>query len=166
MKNSTLAAVVVIIIAIIGLGWWWYAKAPAPTFIPADTTQTSGTDQGQPDTGVTASVDVGTAPTQVAVAYGANGFNPSTITVAKGSTVTFIAGAGAGQMWVASDPHPSHTGYDGTGRTTHCAAGYTGAKPFDQCSTGTTFSFTFDKTGTFGYHNHFNDSAKGTIVVK
>ena len=173
MKNSTLAAIVVLIIAVVGLGWWFYAKAPAAT--PADTqtqaqatgnTPTAGTDQGQPDTGVKVGVDLGGAPAAVTVTYGANGFSPSTVTVAKGGTVTFKAAAGADEMWIASDPHPTHTGYDGTNKATHCAAGYTGPKPLDQCSAGASFTFTFEKTGSFGYHNHGNAGDRGTVVVQ
>jgi hypothetical protein len=68
-------------------------------------------------------------------------------------------------MWVASDPHPVHTGYDGTSRSQHCAAGYTGPAPFDECGAGTSYTFTFDKTGTWGYHDHISDESSGTVVV-
>ena len=134
---STTSWVLALIAAIIiGLGAWWYtAKAPTVPVAPA-----SNTDQGMPDTGV---VTLLTAPKTITVTYGPNGFSPSNITIAKGDTVTFTAAPGANQIWVASAPHPAHTGYDGTDRATHCAADYTGAKPFDQCSAGNTFSFTF-----------------------
>ena len=69
-------------------------------------------------------------------------------------------------MWVASAPHPSHTGYDGTSRQTHCVAGYSGPKPFDQCAAGTSFSFTFKQTGTWPYHDHNNSGKFGTVVVQ
>jgi plastocyanin len=68
-------------------------------------------------------------------------------------------------MWVASDEHPTHTEYDGTSRTTHCAAGYTGPKPFDECVPGTSYSFTFDKAGTYEYHDHLSASHTGKITV-
>jgi plastocyanin len=80
-----------------------------------------------------------------------------------GGSVTWVA---QGQMWVASNAHPVHTGYDGTDRTTHCATGYTGAAPLDQCAPGTSYTFTFGKAGTWDYHNHLNPSAMGSVVVQ
>jgi plastocyanin len=68
-------------------------------------------------------------------------------------------------MWVASDPHPIHNGYDGTTVQQHCAAGYAGPAPFDECAAGTSFTFTFDKVGTWGYHDHLDHSVMGTITV-
>ena len=69
-------------------------------------------------------------------------------------------------MWVASDEHPSHTGYDGTSRTEHCAANYTGPAAFDQCGSGSQYSFTFNKTGAFDFHNHAAAQFTGTIIVQ
>lgn len=69
-------------------------------------------------------------------------------------------------MWVASDPHPAHDNYDGTSGSQHCAAGYTGAAPFDQCSAGDSFTFTFDKAGKWGYHNHAAHQDQATVIVK
>jgi plastocyanin len=99
------------------------------------------------------------------VTYNGSTFSPSSVTIAKGGTVNFVATNGQ-SMWVASAPHPTHTGYDGTSESVHCAAGYTGPAPFDMCAAGTSFSFTFDKTGSFVYHNHLNTSAHGTVVVQ
>ena len=83
-----------------------------------------------------------------------------------GTTVTFTAAPGADELWVASNPHPTHEGYDGTTRDQHCAAGYAGPTPFDQCATGTTYTFTFNQIGTWGYHNHGNHSDTGTVIVQ
>ncbi len=99
------------------------------------------------------------------VTYSASGFSPATITIAKGGTVTFVDQAGT-PMWVASDEHPSHTEFDGTSRTTHCATGYTGTKPFDQCGAGQSYSFMFSKVGTFDYHNHSAAQYTGKVVVQ
>lgn len=161
--NTTSWVAVVVVVLVAGGAWWYVSQqsaAPAAQTTTTSNTNTTGTDQGIPDAGVL------TAPVTTVVTYGPNGFSPSTVTIAKGGTVTFTAAAGADEMWVASAPHPAHTGYDGTDRATHCAAGYTGAKPFDQCSAGTSFSFTFDKTGTWPYHNHGHSSDFGTVVVQ
>lgn len=98
------------------------------------------------------------------VTYDGSTFSPATVTIAKGSTITWTDTSGT--MWVASNPHPIHSGYDGTTRDQHCAAGYSGSAPFDECSAGSTFSFTFNKTGSWGYHDHLNHGATGTIVVQ
>ncbi len=157
MSSTGWAATIVIILAIAGGAWWYVAKAPTTATPPAAV----NTDAGIPDNGV-----VPAAAKTVAVTYRPNGFSPSSVTITKGDTVTFTAAAGADEMWVASAPHPGHTGYDGTDRATHCAAGYTGAKPFDQCSAGTSFSFTFGKTGTWPYHNHGHAADHGVVIVQ
>lgn len=98
----------------------------------------------------------------VAVTYNGTTFSPSSVSVRVGDTVTFTD-AGTAPMWVASDPHPAHSGYSGTTKDQHCPD--TAGTAFDQCSTGTTYTFTFMKAGTWGYHNHINHSAIGTVVV-
>ena len=100
-----------------------------------------------------------------AVALSSSGFSPNSITIAKGDTVTWT-NTGGSSMWVASAVHPSHTSYDGTSKSEHCAAGYSGVTPFDQCGSGTSYSFTFNETGTWNYHNHLNPSETGIVVVK
>ena len=102
-------------------------------------------------------------PMTATIVYGPNGFSPSTITIAKGSTVTFT-NQGNDEMWIASNPHPTHEGYSGTTKNHHCPD--TAGVAFDQCSTGTSYSFTFQKVGSWGYHNHGNAGDRGTIIVK
>jgi plastocyanin len=86
-----------------------------------------------------------------AVSYTANGFEPNSITIKSGQTVTWTNKV-SDEVWVASNPHPTHTDYPG----------------FDELksmSTGQTYSFTFTKVGKWGYHNHLNPSQQGTVVV-
>ena len=89
-------------------------------------------------------------PKTVAVTYSANGFTPATFEINKGDTVTFTRGASAGNMWVASAPHPVHTDLP----------------EFDQKKNGDSYSFTFDKVGTWKFHNHSGTSHFGSITVK
>lgn len=92
-----------------------------------------------------------------------SGFQPSEITVEQGETVTWVNNASS-SMWVASDQHPTHTEYDGTSlRSGDCDSG---EAEFDQCSTGERYSFTFEKTGTWGYHNHEPYVQGGQVVVE
>jgi plastocyanin len=100
---------------------------------------------------ITATTSVKLA-TSTTITYTANGFTPSSVIVAKGAKVTFVNNSNAG-MWVASDPHPTHNGYP----------------DFDAekaISNGGSYSFTFDKEGSWGYHNHLNPTNKGTIIVQ
>ena len=112
-----------------------------------------------------APVSTTTAPKTVVIKYTSKGFEPTTITIAKGDIIKFVSDSNAKDMWIASDLHPAHSGYDGTNKTQHCA-GNKSPLSFDECEVGKTYSFTFDKIGTWGYHNHSNFSDKGTIVVK
>lgn len=81
-----------------------------------------------------------------------DGFSPETITVSKGTTVTFV-NKDADPHRVASDDHPIHDDLPG----------------FDSdmpLRTNETYSFTFEKIGTFTYHDHLNHlDYKGTVVV-
>ena len=100
-----------------------------------------------PSGGIQAELDL-----KASVSVTAGGaFSPAVITVKKGTTVTWT-NTGSAQVWIASDPHPTHTDYPG----------------FDSkaaIGTGETYSFTFDKVGSWGYHNHLNPTVKGTVIV-
>lgn len=86
------------------------------------------------------------------VTYRDNGFSPTVLTVPLGTTVTFKNGS-SGSLWVASNPHPTHTDYPGFDSTTVIPAGQE-------------FSFKFNQRGTWGYHNHLRSPEGGTIVVE
>jgi plastocyanin len=77
-------------------------------------------------------------------------FSPDTLTVKKGTIVTWINEDSAPHL-VASDPHPAHTDLPGLQST--------------PLSKGQGYSFTFDKVGSWGYHCHLHPSMKGTIIV-
>jgi len=163
MKTSTFVIIIIIILIILGGAWWYYSMQPAPatnqTATPTETvTQTETASTTETST-------TSTAPMTATVHLTASGFSPAQVTVANGGTVTFINDT-TGGMWVASDEHPTPTDYDGTSRTTHCAAGYTGPTPFDQCGNGKTYSFTFTKVGSFTFHNHLRASETGSVTVQ
>jgi plastocyanin len=106
-------------------------------------------------------------PAPVTITYTDKGFDPKTVTITQGQTVTWVNNS-THQMWIASAQHPTHMGYDGTSREAHCAASYTGAAPFDECkaeAASASYSFTFDKAGTWPYHDHVNSTMFGTITV-
>ena len=80
------------------------------------------------------------------------GFSPKTLEINQEDTVTWTNNAEA-SSWPASAVHPTHTIYPG----------------FDankELEMGETYSFTFDKIGTWNYHDHLSPSRTGTIIVK
>ncbi|MSR78540.1 MAG: hypothetical protein EXS59_00105 [Candidatus Taylorbacteria bacterium] len=103
------------------------------------------------------------APKTVMIAYSDKGFSPSMVTIKSGDTVTFVNQSGEA-MWIGADEHPTHTQYSGTKLREHCPD--TAGVAFDQCSRGKEYSFTFNKIGSWGYHNHSNASMTGVVVVE
>src|SRR3989338_5290692 len=88
------------------------------------------------------------------------GFNPSTLTIESGETVTWV-NKGTSQPWPASAVHPSHNIYPESG-------GCIGSK-FDACrglKQGETYSFTFNQKGAWKYHDHLSAGSTGTIIVE
>lgn len=86
------------------------------------------------------------------VTYTDSGFTPEEIPVPAGSTVTFVNGS-SGNMWVASDVHPTHTILP----------------EFDNkegIAPGETYEFTFNEAGDWTYHNHLAPQNVGTIIVE
>lgn len=141
----------------------------------ATTTPESTTNGAAPATGVNApsgstgtasgGTAAGTSAPVTTIMYTDNGFAPNSITIKKGTKVTFVNQSQL-KMWIGSDNHPDHTGYSGTDKSVHCPD--TTGTAFDQCAsvnTGGSYSFTFNKTGTWGYHNHAAREDEGTIIV-
>lgn len=80
-----------------------------------------------------------------------NGFSPETLTILKGATVTWINNSGS-EATVNSDPHPLHTAYPPLN--------------LGQFNDGDTLQLSFNKPGRYGYHNHFDATQTGTIIVQ
>jgi len=93
----------------------------------------------------------GAVAAKATVDYTDSGFTPKTITVKVGDTVTWTNKSGK-SMWVASDVHPTHQELPG----------------FDQLAgvpKGGGYSYTFQKVGSWKYHNHLGPKDTGTVVV-
>ena len=166
MQNAWIWIVAVVIILVGGFIWWQGTQSTAPevNLTPTDTIEVTPPPPADTSTGTSTDTSAA-APASASITYTSSGFSPATLTVKKGTTVTWTEEGGS-SMWVATGPHPAHTGYDNTSRTAHCEPGYTGATPFDQCSPGSSYSFTFDKAGTWPYHDHMNASKFGKVVVE
>ena len=92
-----------------------------------------------------------------------NGFTPDNLSIKTGDTVKFI-NKSTEEMWVGSNDHPTHAVYAGTKLREHCPD--TSGTAFDQCGKGNEYSFTFNKVGSWKYHNHTRAGMGGVIVAK
>ena len=85
------------------------------------------------------------------VRYTLTGFQPSLITIRKGDTIDFRNDTDF-SMWVASNPHPSHSDYPSLD------------SKVSKAKNGI-YTFTFTTVGVFGYHNHQKPEHLGVVVV-
>lgn len=166
MNSTGWAALIVVVLLVAGGAWWYAAKpgtespsAPNPAGIVEEGIGVEeGPASGSPE-GAGAS-----APMTATVTYSDSGFSPAAVTIRKGGSVTWINDS-SGAMWVASAQHPTHTAYNGTSRQDHCGSAQE-STAFDQCRGETgDWTFTFDKTGTWAYHDHVNASRFGRVEV-
>lgn len=170
MRTSTFVWIVVVVVIILGVGWYVYSMPPATgvdqqtsdTTTPPDSNTPSASSSSTSPTGDGDTGSASAAPLNASVTYGASGFSPQEVIVKKGGTVTWTNQSSSG-MWVASAQHPTHTVYSGTTLQQHCPD--TAHNAFDECAAGSSYSFTFDKVGTWAYHNHANSSQFGRVVV-
>lgn len=79
------------------------------------------------------------------------GFLPSFIIIAKGDRIVFST-TRSEMFWPASDLHPTHAIYPA----------FDPQQPIDPKKS---WSFTFDKSGTWKYHDHITSVYRGTITV-
>jgi len=114
----------------------------------ASNTATPSTTESTTQEGATASADT---QEEMTVRISSSGFSPDSVTIKVDGKVTFINDDSADHQ-VASAPHPVHTDYP------KLNVGV--LKP------GEMGTAEFDKTGTFGYHDHLNPTMRGEVVVE
>jgi plastocyanin len=86
----------------------------------------------------------------VTVNMTAQGFEPNSVTINSGESVTWV-NRDSRSHWPASNPHPVHTGYP-------LGGGCAGSK-FDACHgllPWESYTFVLDKVGVWGVHDHLN----------
>ena len=88
----------------------------------------------------------------VVVTFDGSKFSPKTVEVALGGKVTFKNESNR-SFWPAVDPHPIHTNLPGFDSGESIGA-------------GKSVTFSFNKVGSWAYHNHLSSSQKGVVVVK
>ena len=110
--------------------------------------------------GIPAETTVGQSAPLIIDYSDSSGFQPQTITIRKGQTVTWKNNSDA-PVWPASAMHPTHSVYPTTG-------GCIGST-FDACknlSNGESWSFQFDEIGSWKYHNHLRGGDYGIVIVQ
>lgn len=169
MQNKTIIIAVGLII-ILGLaGYFFFQKSKSdltPEFQLPQPPQPPEETQLLPETTTTTTSTVETESEEYVVIYTNSGYSPNTLKIEVGETVIF-KNQSSQAMWPASDVHPTHRVYSGTSLEEHCPD--TTGTAFDACTgiqPGNFWSFTFNKKGTWKYHDHLNPDATGTIVVE
>ena len=135
---------VVGLIVIVLIVWGITARQDAPTGV--DELEQS------PNEVVESEATESEAVSDLTVSYDGQNFSPATLNVVAGQSVMFVNNS-SGLMWVASDPHPVHTGLSG----------------FDSkegIKAGESYVFTFSEVGEWGYHNHLNSAQTGMVIVQ
>lgn len=85
------------------------------------------------------------------IKMGDDSYSPQNIQIKKGSKVQFVNSASS-LRWPASDLHPSHLIFPEF-------------DPKEPIGIGSTWEYTFDKVGSWGYHDHLAPYITGTIRV-
>lgn len=142
MNSKLIIVVVFLILTVLGGGYFLMKgnnqiPASQPTQVPTQT--------------VTTTAPTSSSEKVVEVTLTSQGYNPAALTIDKGTKVVWTNKSGS-EATVNSDPHPFHTDY--------------APLNLGNFKDGEKLELVFDKAGTFKYHNHFNSSEKGTIIVK
>jgi plastocyanin len=99
-----------------------------------------------------APTDIDTTGEIIVITYNDDGFEPKKINVSQGQMVRFV-NESSGNMWVASDNHPSHK----------ILPEFDNKEAVDA---GENYEFIFTEIGDWDYHNHVKPSAVGTVIVE
>ncbi len=142
--------VIVAVVAVVLVGGYVLMKGQNSSMMK-DNSQVSQPTQAQSQVQEIVSPTGGAMMEQNVVKYTDNGFSPNSLTVKVGTEVTFTNDS-SNPMWVASNPHPVHTDLPG----------------FDQLKgvdKGGSYKYTFQKVGSWKFHNHLNAGVGGVVVV-
>lgn len=88
--------------------------------------------------------------TTITVIYNGTTFSPQTTSINVNDTVIWT-NQSSSYLELVSDPHPFHTDYPPLN--------------LGLIAPGASTQFTFTEAGTYGYHNHLQANATGTIIV-
>lgn len=170
MKKSILTIIIIAVVLVGGYFLFFSDTYQAAPSVPQPSVQqptSPASKPSAPETTVNDTVEAEEMEEEYVVKYTESGYSPSSIAIEAGETVTFVNNSSRA-MWTASAVHPSHRIYSGTSLSEHCGSSAENTS-FDACKgvqPGDSWSFTFDKIGSWKYHNHLSPSHTGTIVVE
>ncbi len=137
MKN---AIIIIMAVVVVALGYYAYVNRQIIT---------SGMPTPAAEQGTPLVAEPGAAV--YTIVYENNKFTPAALTIKAGDTVVFKNNH-SGPISVGSNPHPLHTSFPDFS---------SGA-----IASGFNYRFTFAEPVVVNYHNHFNPSVVGQIIVK
>lgn len=91
-------------------------------------------------------------PATQTIVMTSQGFSPSSLTIAVGTTVQFVNKDPDAPHWPASGVHPTH----------QICPGFDSLRPIEPEGS---YRFTFTEAKTCPMHDHLNPSLRGTVVV-
>ncbi len=144
MSNISKVIIAVVIVIIIAGGVLWATQnmqnnnSDKPTDTSSQETNKSNNE----------STDIQKVAT---ITYDGTAFNPTALTVESGTTVT-VVNQSQEEIEFASDPHPVHT--DNSELNT------------GDIAPGKSNTFTATTKGDWGFHDHYDPTKKGTLVVE
>ena len=156
--NKIIIAIIIVIVVVLG-GYFAFRSGYQPAGIVNQEATIEQSNQ-QP------SIEQAPTTNENIITYTDSGYSPKELTIKVGETVTW-KNESSGGMWTASAMHPAHIKYSNTSLDEHCPD--TANTSFDECKSaqpGESWSFKFDKTGSWGYHNHVKASDFGKIIVE
>jgi len=146
MKKHLILVLVVIAGATVMIAGCTSSSSPSPSSVASTATSPSPSSVNSTATSPSPSSVASTATStasQDSVAIRNYAFNPSTLTIRKGATVTW-------------------TNYDSV---QHTVTSNSGVFSSPLLSTGNTYTYQFNSTGSFSYHCSIHTYMTGTIVV-
>ncbi len=146
MSKNLIVAVVVILILAVGGFYFIKSQQNAPVSPSQEVSSPTPAQTQAP-----AASEEAMMKGETLVKITANGFSPNSLTVKAGEIVTWQNDDSANHT-VNSAPHPTHTAYPPLNLGV--------IKPGDKKS------LTFDKAGTYKYHDHLNPSLTGSVTVQ
>jgi plastocyanin len=141
-KTGKIVAALIGVAVIAGGIWAVTAMTNKPINAPSNQSTTSGGETSQPPAN-------GEATTTIT--FNGDSFEPATVTVKSGSTIKVVNNS-LDVIEFASDPHPTHT--------INPELNTSDIEPSGSAT------ITVTKTGSWGYHNHYDPSKRGTVTVE
>ncbi len=146
--NTKWVIVAILLVLVLGGGAFLFLNNNKSA--PAETNQTPNESVNQTETQATLEPTEASAK-EANVTLTSTGFSPKSLTIDKGTKVIWTNESGQ-TATVNSDPHPTHTAYPPLN--------------LGSFSDGEGIELVFNEAGTFSYHNHFDATVRGTIIVK